>query len=133
MYELTYIIAPETTEEEIAGVRAKINSFLKERGAELKKEQAPRKIKLGVPVKKKGSAYLASVSFLLSPEKMPELPKGLSGFGEILRFFCAAQKESAEKLPWVKARKDGRRGGGSVNKKVELKEIEEKLEEILGK
>lgn len=134
LYELTYLVSPELSEEELKNLQGKINSFLKECGADLKKEQNPRRIKLGMPVKKKKNAYLGYSAFDLSPEKIEKLKKDFSSFSEIIRFSCIIKRKFAKKFARVKPIKKlgAQAARPSKNKKVELKEIEEKLEEILG-
>lgn len=132
LYELTYLISPDISEEELKNIQEKIDSFLREIGGDLKKKQNPRKIELGYPIKKKGSAYLGGLTFNLAPEKIENLKEKLLTLSEILRFFCTVKKIFPEKLPSIKSIVKKPITDKQPAKKVELKKIEEKLEEILG-
>lgn len=127
-YELTYLISPEFSEEELKIFQEKVTSLIKNEGGEIKKIKNPIKKKLAYPIKKKNEAFLATLYFSLSPAKLKDLEKKLKSESKILRYLTLTEKEIAkvkipEIIPKVKVPKV---------KKVELEKIEEKLEEILG-
>lgn len=126
-YELTYLISPDLSEEEREDLSEKINSSLQEQEGILDKSSKIIKKKLGYPIKEKDSAFLKSISFYLKKENLPKIKKYLREKREILRFLLLAKSvpsKVAEK-PSLKRKKI------IPKKKVELKDIDEKLKQIL--
>lgn len=127
-YELTYLITPDLLEEELKAFSEKINSLIQTQGGVLDKSSKAIKRKLGFPIKKKTSAFLKTITFHLNPEKLAGLEKTLKGDKKILRFLILNKKvkrialEVPEKAKILKSK---------PKEKVELKDIEEKLKEIL--
>ena len=141
-YQLTYLISPEISEKDLKDFPEKINSFLKEEEGILQERENPIRKKLGYPIKIKGEggirkrisqAFFASLNFQLNPEKLENLEKKLKGESKILRYLILSKplppkKERVEKIPAKTISKIPKK----PKKKVELKEIERKLDEILG-
>lgn len=127
LYELTYLVSPEISEEELKNLQEKINSFIQNEGGILNKTSFPLKKKLSYPIKKKHEAFLTSVSFYSKPEKIENLEKKLKAEGFLLRYLISTeklQKKAAVSIPKKLTK--------AKPKKVELKDFEKKLEEILG-
>lgn len=147
-YELSYLISSDLSEEEIKLFQEKIYSAIKEEGGILADSKNPVKRKLGYPIKNRGVAYLAGLNFNLAPEKLGSLKEKLSSENQILRYLISTKKlpsvpkilarPSVSELSKIGRRGEVLRGKPSPKKilkpkeKVELKEIEKKLEEILG-
>jgi small subunit ribosomal protein S6 len=129
-YELTYLISPDLSEKEIKTLQDKIISLIQEKGGILGvEEKLPFKKKLAYPVKKQSQAYMTVINFQLPSEKLIDLEKKIKLENQILRYLILAKKESrAAKF----SKKPPRSLKKIVEPKVELKEIEKKLEEILG-
>jgi small subunit ribosomal protein S6 len=133
-YELTYLIKSDLTEEEVKEFQEKIISLIQEKGGVLGKINSPLKKKLAYPIKKEGQAYLATLNFQLNPEELAGLEKKIKLKNQILRYLILTKKEAkiipeAIKIPPIaKKRKEVI---PEKEKKVELEEIEKKLEEIL--
>jgi len=137
-YELTYLISAELTEEEARAFQNKIASLIKEEGGILDEIRTPFRRKLAYPIKKQIQAYLAFLNFKINPEGLINLEKKLKSENQIIRYLILIKKP-------VKAKKERVRGITArlepipfaekkfteKEKKVELKEIEKKLEEIL--
>jgi len=130
-YELTYLISPDLSEEEVKNFQEKINFSIQEKGGILDKTSKVIKRKLGYPIKEKSVAFLKTLSFYLNPEKLENLEKKLKGEKSMLRYMILTKPHTKEVLvrdkrgvtkPIIKAK---------PKVKVELKEIEKKLEEIL--
>jgi small subunit ribosomal protein S6 len=130
-YELTYLISSELTDEQAASLQNKISALIKEEGGLLTGEVSISRKKLAYPVKKQSQAYLAVVNFQLSAEKLINLEKALKADSQILRHLVLIKrptkviKKSRMMVIEPKIEKPKK------EKKVELKEIEKKLEEIL--
>ncbi|KPJ71782.1 hypothetical protein AMJ50_00370 [Parcubacteria bacterium DG_74_3] len=128
-YELTYLIKPDLSEEKARNLSEKINSFIQEEGGILDKSQKMATKKLGYPIKKETTILLKTLVFYLNPEGLENLEKKLKETTDILRFLFLSKKTpktmakiSAEPKIVKKAK---------LKTKVELKEIEKTLEEIL--
>jgi len=129
-YELTYLISSDLPEKEIKTLQSKIISLIQEKGGVLGvEEKLPFKRKLAYPVKEQSQAYLGVINFQLAAEKLIDLEKKIKLENQILRYLILAKKEPrVAKFP----KKPPRSLRKMVKPKVELKEIEKKLEEILG-
>ena len=131
LYELTYLISPEFSEEEQKSLNEKINSLIQKGAGVLNEVKLPIKKKLAYPIKKQREAFLINFNFYLEPEKLGSLEKELKSEKKILRYLILAKP----KLKIAKVRKRPTKIIPKIpvkEKKVELKEIEKKLEEILG-
>ena len=89
---------------------------------------SPIKKRLFSPIKRRSQAYITTLNFHLEPEKLTNLEKKLKSENQILRYLILVKQlpkkvEIPTKIPKKVIR---------PKPKVELKEIEKKLEEILG-
>lgn len=131
LYELTYLISPEVSEEELNSLNEKINSLIQKEAGVLNEVKIPIKKKLAQPIKKQREAFLTNLSFDLESDKLGDLERQLKAEKKILRYLILAR-------PKIKVTKVRKRPSKVIpkipvkEKKVELKEIEKKLEEILG-
>jgi len=120
-YELTCLISSELSLEEINSFQEKIISYVQEEKGIL--------VKVDLPSKKRGGFTLFGLNFQLNPEGIEGLEKKLKADKQIIRYFIITKKVPK---------------GGKITKKplrvpkkiqepkVELEEIEKKLNEILG-
>ncbi len=125
-YELTYLISPELSDEEINSLQERIKAFIQNEGGVLSDAN---------PLIKKGAlVYLIALTFQLSPEKLENLGKQLKQESQILRYLILVKHHTRDiplrtrRLP----RKTEAPSKKTAQPKVELKEIEKKLDEILG-
>ncbi len=125
-YELACLISPNLSEQELNSFSEKINSLVQEQGAILDKILPEKKIVLGSPIKKNTSAFFKILTFNLNPEKLNDLGKKLKDNKEILRYsIISRQQVKSEKLVSKPIKIQASKG------KVELKDIDKKLKEIL--
>ncbi|MCJ7786687.1 30S ribosomal protein S6 [Patescibacteria group bacterium] len=144
LYELTLILTPDLSEEEGKLFQKKIQSFIQEEDGILTDSRNPLKRKLGYPIKKKVEAFLVTLNFNLAPEKLGNLEKKLRSENQILRYLILTKQRpkispvEGKKLPVSpkilpsETYNDKKIVKPPKEKKVELKEIEKKLEEMLG-
>ena len=127
-YELTYLISPELSKEEITSFQDKIVSFIQNEGGVLIESITPLKKNLSYPIKKQVQAHLAVLEFQLNPGKLAEFEKKIKTEGQVLRYLILIKPKmkAVKAVPKKFIRKK------TPEKKVELKEIEKKIEEILG-
>ena len=120
-YELNYIISPNSTETELKEVSEKIKSFLQKQNALLAEITEP---------KKKNQVLLGIFDFSIDPEKIKDLEKELKLENKIIRYMIIAkklpEKETEKRRPGNEPADHPAKAG-----KVELKEIDKKIEEIL--
>lgn len=134
LYELTYLIRPDLSEEEAKDFSQKINSFIQEEGGILERTTSSKKTNLAYPIKKGDkylkTAYLSSLNLYLDPQKLKNLEEKLRKEKDILRasFFKKRLKKALETSRRIPRRK---KAVSEKSKKVELKKIEEKIEELL--
>ena len=131
LYELTYLISPELSESELKSLNEKINSLIQKGAGVLNEVKLPIKKRLGQLIKKQREAFLINLSFYLEPDKLGNLEQQLKSEKKILRYLILARP----KIKIAKVRKRPTKVIPKIpvkEKKVELKEIEKKLEEILG-
>ncbi len=142
IYELTYLISPEISEEELKNYPQKILEFLKNEGGEILEEITPTRKKLFSPIKKQRQAYAVSLSFNLEPEKIENFLKFMKSEPQILRFLISIKKlprfkkpaeiKAGPKITAEKIERKTEIEKPVERKKVEIEEIEKKLAEILG-
>ncbi len=125
LYEINFLVKPELSQEELNLVQEKVTSLIKEAEGILVTEGKSAKKIVAYP----DTAYLATISFRLNPENIENLKKGVEAENQILRCMILTRKEPG----MVKlAKKPSEFPRKIVEPKVGLKEIEKKLEEILG-
>lgn len=138
-YELTYLVSPELSDEEAKELQQKINSSVQNKGGILDFSSEIFRINLKYPIKKFNEAYLVTLVFSLNQEEAPKVEREIKSEEKVIRFLFFSkikakepeieieerpkkEKETAEPVVAKKTEKE---------KKVELKDIEKKLEEIL--
>jgi ribosomal protein S6 len=133
-YKLICLLSGILSEEELNSLQEKIKSFIQEAGI-LESTGELAKKRFGYKIKGEELGYLMNANFNLDPVKLGSLEKNLKSETKILRYFIFNKKSqknrilSRRRLPkslsksTIKIEKP---------KKVELKEIDKKIEEILG-
>jgi len=130
-YELTCLISPDLSEEELSAIKEKIASFVQQEGGFFNETAFAQKKALAYPIKKKGSAYLIIINFQLSSEKIESLENKLKNEENILRYLLTTKPLIKETAPVLRKPVKEKAIKKKPVEKVELKEIEKKLEEIL--
>jgi len=128
-YQLTYLISPKSSQKEIDVLEEKIKTLVQEEKGSVAKIVKPTQIKLAYPIKGNREAFLADLVFLLEPKKLKLFEKEIKAQKEIIRYLLLV-KPLPKKPKEVRVRP--KRKIPKPRVKVELKEIEKKLEEILG-
>ena len=140
LYELTCLLSSKLTEEEVKNFSEKIISFVQEKGGTLKEfPSLTNKIikrKLVPQIKRESQGYVNVLNFYLEPQKIEDLKARLDSENQILRYIILAKKplkkEIRTKTPPASPHIPKIEKKVKPSKeKVDLKEIEEKLEEIL--
>lgn len=130
-YELTYLISPELSEEQMQTISQGVISYIEEQGGVLSGVQGkPLKKFLGHPIEDHTMAYVGTLKFSLPSEKTKSLEEKLKQEKQILRIMLITKPEK-EKLNFRKIRKKFVPSNVVKKQKIELKEIDKKIEEIL--
>jgi len=129
-YELTYLISPQVSEEELKSLQERITSLVQREGGFINEMQMPIKKRLAFSIKKNSEAFLVGLNFSLTSEKLNNLEKQLKSEKEILRYLILSKKMLKKEAVSMKPRR-AIKPRPKPKEKVELKEIEKKLEEIL--
>ena len=149
-YDVSLIFSPLLAEQEVNDILQKLASLIQEKGGILGDQQIRGKRPLLAPIKKQKEGYLVTLAFTLAPEQLEGFEKECKENQHILRFLIAkqakkrfkggpritlkqplianalSQPKPKEKIPATIA--------SSVEEKreekIDLKDIDEKLEEI---
>lgn len=131
-YELTLLVSQELNQEEVEDFLKKIDSSILGIGEVLRSEK-PKKINLSYLIKNRDKAFLTVTEFKTEPAQIETLKSQLEKEKDILRFLLIRKRETQKKIKRRKIKKEERPKIEVLKekKKVELDQIEEKLEEIL--
>jgi len=125
-YEFNFLISPNLANKELDSLVEKINSLIQE-GGEIFVNKKIQRRKLAFLIKKEGEAWLYSLKFIpkesLQKNFLKSLEKELKQKKEILRYLILKKER--------KLTKEKKYFRQKPKEKVELEEIEKKLEEIL--
>lgn len=126
-YQLTYLISPEANKDEVA---ARMNALIQDEGGVLLFQRETQERDLGYPIAKRKRAFLSCSDFQIGPEKITSLKEKLGSESRVLRYFILVKKLAKTKARSIR-RITPRDSQTREAQKVELEEIEKKLEEIL--
>jgi ribosomal protein S6 len=124
-YELTYLIPANIADEEKKQISEHLSSLIQDKGGVLKEGGLPIKKTLPQAIKNLVEVFSVSINFFISPDKIQEIEAGLKEEKTILRSIIVIKKILSAPKPIRKRIKE------SPQKKVDLKNIEEKIDEIL--
>lgn len=145
IYELTYIVSSQLNPEEIDTLRKGVEFFIQEKeGVILKSEKAVPQT-LAYRIKKQSSGYYITLEFQVLEEKVKDIKEKLEKDLKILRYSIVVKKPFKEAKtmrsrslflkahPKTASEYSSDKTGEEKAKvgKVELEEIEKKLDEIL--
>lgn len=135
-YQLTFLISSFLKQEEAEDFLKKIKDFFSQKEKILNTEDL-KKIKLAYPIQKQREAYLASIDFQFSPEEIKNLKEWIEREKDILRYLLIKIREKRKKVSTKEKKREIKKLKlrkiitVSEDKKVELKNFEEKLEKLI--
>jgi small subunit ribosomal protein S6 len=159
VYELSYVISPEMTSEEATAKGKELELLVSGREGIIVKQLNPIARTLSYQIKKHASGFFGVLEFQMEPEKLPEIEAIVQKDGKIVRHMVIIRKpqrpmkerrtrikpepvaeveKKTDESSFAKASED--EAGASekhadkkaIKEKVELKDIEEQLDELLG-
>lgn len=148
-YELTYIISPEISSEEAEAFGKELETFIQSKEGVILRQSNPSAKTLSYPIKGHASGFMGILEFQTEPEKLIEIKEKFSKDGKITRYIVIIKKAlkpkkerrtKKETIPVFEkenevkldAEKPISAKSPTGKEKVELKDIEQKLDEILG-
>ena len=139
-YELAYLLSPAVPEEEVLTWAGKFAKLIEDVGGMVRHQETPQKRKLAFLVKKERNGYFGWTTFTAAPEAIGALEKTLKAVENLLRHIIVAEKEIIQPVRTFMPRPiiTPRTRPPVVpverpEEKLDLEELDKKLEEILGK
>lgn len=138
IYELTYLMPLDLADEETRILQERINSYISENQGTLDKVEDMEKKRLGEPIKNQNMAKLVSLIFRMNQEKIEDLEKKIKSEKQVIHHMILNKKirkmtDSPRRMRQMTTQNiETESKIMEKPKKVEIKEIEKKLEEILG-
>lgn len=145
-YDLTFILSSRLSEEQVNDLIQQFTSFIQEEGGILDDQKILGKKPLLAPIQNEKEGYLTSISFSLNEAKLAAIEKKSKETPEILRTMLLKQpkrimkrqrqpsiKQPIQEIAQVSSKPETADVSSSEHKKeekVDLKDIDEKLEEI---
>ncbi|RJQ14219.1 30S ribosomal protein S6 [Candidatus Parcubacteria bacterium] len=139
LYELSYLISPDLSLEEVEGVLKNIKQLIEKHGGQTNQEHAPFRRTLAYPIHKKREGFFGYIRFSTDPSQIKEFKKTLQLSGNLMRFLLVTIDQNQLK---DEQRQAHRLAPESVKKlyrprkekqqEIKSEEFEKKLGEILG-
>lgn len=130
-YELTLLFKADAAEGRAQGLLAEIASMLQDHGAIVISQDAKGKRALPVPIQKQTAAELAVLRFNLDPAKVEDVEKNLKTKDALVRFTLLSYlPRKARELSIARPAAAPLSRQAQEEQKVELQDIDKKLEEI---
>jgi len=126
-YEITCLLPDRLNESETKAAQDHIKEIIEKNGGKIKQEFSPKRIDLAYPIKKEKKAYLISFDFYNDSRQSCSIKEAVRKEPNILRFIVVKKIEEKEKPVAKPPAKT------PSPKKVDLKDLDKKLEEILAK
>jgi ribosomal protein S6 len=124
-YELTYLIPANIADEDKKRISEEISFLVQDKGGVLREGGVPIKRILPQPISGHGEVLSVSIDFYANPEKIQEIEAGLKEKKAVVRYMLVIKEKLSAPKPVRKRIKE------EPQKKVDLKDIEDKIEEIL--
>ncbi len=144
-YEMLYLISNKYSEDELAPIKEQINKVITDEGGKITHEEDWGKKKLAYLVKKFRHGYYSLIEFDIDKDKVKKIDRLFRMMNEILRqqivrkrVFSeeeiAKEKEFTAKIvakTKIKTEKEEEKAKTEDKEKVDLKDLDEKLDKIL--
>ncbi len=94
LYEITYLITPDLTEDEAISFNDKLVESIKQKGATLHKAENPKKRFLAYKINKQfDEAYLGCIGLEAEVENIKDIESNLKNENQILRYILVSKEE----------------------------------------
>lgn len=118
VYEVMYIGAPETADEDITKLNEAIQQLVEKEGGTVVKTEAMGRRKLAYPIQKKTEGHYTLFEIEGSGQEIAELERRMRVNDAIIRFVTIRvdeERKTAAKLTAKRENRQGRRRGASSN------------------
>ncbi len=133
-YEIAYLISPNISEEDVFGVAGKITTSLQDAKGLVSHIGEPKRRRLAYPIKKLSEAYFGWTRFSMSPENLADFEKKLKQEPAIIRYLVVIFEESLpERIFRPRPTYTPRPTTPLPEERMNIEELDKRLEEILGK
>ena len=141
-YELAYLVSSSVAEDEVLVVAGSLAKIIEEGGGLVRHQETPTKRRLAYLVDKQQNAYFGWITFSASPENVSGIEKKMKGAENILRHLLVEEQEippqpirlySPRPTPGEAKPRPAPTAAENPEEKLDLEELDKKLEEILGK
>lgn len=140
-YELAYLLSPSLSEEEVLAWTEKLASLIQDTKGIIRHQESIQKRKLAYRVKKEHNAYFGWTTFSMPKETLKAFEKKIAGTNNMLRHLLVNEVEIKQQLfristPRVSLPRPTHvppPAGEQSEEKLDLEELDKRLEEILGK
>ena len=135
-YELTYILAPTLTSDQVLQQTSGVESFIQSKeGVIVKSEKTGAQV-LAYPVKKHRSGYFVMSEFQAAEGTISDIKVHVDSNGQVLRSFIVVKKPIKEmkerrRKPVAAVNFDTVSRDEKKGEKADIQEIEKKLDELL--
>jgi ribosomal protein S6 len=146
-YEIAYLLSSGIPEEEVLTYVGKLTAAIESVGGSVGRAEEPQKRKLAYPIKKERFAYFGYTTFSLeNPRGLAELEKKIKLESKVLRYLITEEvsQPPVRKL-YIRERREPQllketqqppavtKREPEEKEKLDIVELDKKLEEILGK
>lgn len=137
LYEIGYLLRGDIEENETLEKSENLRSLIEKEGGIITDEEKPKKQNLAYPIKKQREAFFGWLKFLLPVEALPDIKKSFEK-SDILRLLFAEIKREKEitkrvsKPKRIKKYIQKEEALPPAGERLQVEEIDKKLEEILG-
>lgn len=130
MYELSFLINPNVSEEELSDIIKRLKDAISRSGGQIIKDFFHKRIHLAYPVKKLRQAFLVYVDFELERDKIESIKNQIKDIKNIIRHLIIIKHP--EKIKPIRAKKAFKpKAKPKTKEKIKIEELDKKLEEIL--
>ena len=137
-YEIAYLISPKIKEEDVFGEAGKITGFIQSAANGLIGHIAePKQIRLAYSINKSRDAYFGWTRFTINQDTLADFEKKLKLEKAIMRYLIVEAEEEPIRTRVMRPRMPlampKPSGPPPAEEKVNMEELDKRLEEILGK
>lgn len=133
-YEIAYLVSANIPEEDVFGRAGKITGFIQDAKGLISHIEEPKKRRLAYPIKKFNEAYFGWTRFSMLGENLAEFEKKLKQEAAIIRYLVVTFEEvPPERVPRQLKTYTPRPPTTAPEERMNIEELDKRLEEILGK
>lgn len=137
-YEIAYILSFSVPADEVVTEAGKLTSHISDSSGVVRFIEEPKQRRIFYPIKKERSVYFGWTTFTMAKSSIGELKKKLAFEPQILRFLIVEEEEKSAPIPRLVFREPRKKiiippREAEEKEKLDVVQLDKKLEEILGK